>query len=126
MRFYYILGLVLFQLKGLSQDSISTSVHSQNIPQNLHLSHIEIKEQFIDFKRLKAEGYQNQFEFGEALSQSFDSLVPFYHYPVTLNLPYYLNDLTFHFAAIEWKSPIIFEIMRSMDKRSSESIYCCW
>lgn len=105
MRLYYFIGLVLFQLNGLAHDSLSTSFNAQNIPQNLHLSHIEIKEQFIDFKRLKDENYRNQFEFGEALSQSFDSLVPFYHYPATLNLPYYLSDLTFHFAAIEWEKP---------------------
>ena len=35
--------------QSIKQDTAATT--SNNIPQNLHLSHIEIKEQFVDFKR---------------------------------------------------------------------------
>lgn len=113
MRCFLISILLFFQLIGIAQDSLSTSQEATNesvnpsntIPENLQLSHIEIKKQFIDFERLNDPDYRGQFTFGEALMESFDSLVPFYHYPNTLDLPHYLNELTFHFSAIEWKKP---------------------
>ena len=111
--FIIIFFLPLLPLLGNAQDTLPTKVEketnsleqAENTPKNLHLSHIEINKQFINFKRLNDSEYRQKVAYGEALSQSFDSLVPFYHYPTTLNLPHYLNDLTFHFAAIEWKNP---------------------
>lgn len=112
-RIFCVILFFLSQLLSSAQDSLSAPaektdqfpVGESNIPKNLQLSHIEIEEQFIDFKRLNEAAYRQKLTFGEVLYQSFDSLVPFYHYPISMDLPNYLNDLTFHFAAIEWKSP---------------------
>jgi len=105
--------LLFFSFLAKAQDSLSLEVAaapipstSENIvPKNLQLSHIAIQGEFIDFTQLRDFDYQQKFPFGAALSQAFDSIVPFYHYPVTMNLPYALNDLTFHFSAIDWKTP---------------------
>ena len=94
MKYYCILTFLIFQMLVLAQDSLSnlrandapSASRIERIPKNLHLSQITIKDQFVDFKRLEDINYVNQLEFGEALRQSFDSLVPFYHYPTTLDL----------------------------------------
>jgi len=111
--FCILLWILVFQVWGSAQDSQSMSLTKfEEIPnssyqtlKNLQLSHIEIKEQFIDFKRLQDTVYRHSIPFGEALSQSFDSIAPYANYPVSMNLPHYLNDLTFHFMAIDWAAP---------------------
>jgi len=113
MRNICVILFFFCQLLGSAQDSLSTSteemdqplIKESNAPKSLDLSHIEIREQFIDFKQLNDAVYRQELAFGEALYESFDSLVPFHHYPISMDLPYYLNDLTFHFSAIDWKSP---------------------
>jgi len=100
-----LLFLFIFQLSGTAQDSSSNDSIKTNIPQTLQLSHLEIQEQFIDFKKLNDPTYRQQFDFGKALSQSFDSVPHHFNYPLNLILPYYLNTLSFHFSAIDWKAP---------------------
>ena len=96
-----LLFLIFFQIFSYGQDSLDHKL----TPQTPELSYIEIREQYIDFRKLKDSSYQHQFEFGKALSQSFDSVGPHVNYPLNLNLPHYLNNLTFHFSAIDWKAP---------------------
>ena len=74
-------------------------------PKNTTLTHIEIQQQFVDFRRLDDSVYSKQFSFGEALNNSFDSVVPFYNYPAKLKLPYNVNHLTFHFSGKDWIAP---------------------
>jgi len=113
MKFFFIPMLLSFSFLAKAQDSLSVEVASTTIPstsentvpKNLQLSHIAIQGEFIDFTQLGDSEYQQKFPFGAALSQTFDSIVPFYNYPLTMELPYYLNDLTFHFSAIDWKNP---------------------
>jgi len=85
------------------QDSIATSPTTEKV--NLSISTIEINQQFIDYRRLEDKAYRESLEFGEALYQAIDSVIPFYNYPNTMELPYYLNNLSFQFAAIDWKAP---------------------
>lgn len=99
------LFLFFCQLFCYAQDSLLNKDTKQHIPQTLQLSHIEIQEQFIDFKKLKDPSYRQQLEFGKALSESFDTVVAHFNYPLNLNLPHYLNDLTFYFSAIDWEAP---------------------
>ena len=73
--------------------------------ENLRLTHIEINQQFIDFRKLSEVSYNSSLPFGEDLSQAFDSVVGFYNYPQTMDLPYDLNHLTFYFSAIDWAGP---------------------
>ena len=74
-------------------------------PQKVELSHIEINQQFVGFRRLSDTSYQNDFSFGEELFESIDSIVAFRNYPINLNLPYELNHLTFYFSALDWAAP---------------------
>ncbi|MEL7120980.1 MAG: two-component regulator propeller domain-containing protein, partial [Bacteroidota bacterium] len=74
-------------------------------PKNIHFTHIEVNQAFIDFRRLTDSTYQKGLSFGKALSQSFDSVASFYNYPLNLDLPFGLNHLTFHFSAIDWAAP---------------------
>jgi signal transduction histidine kinase/ligand-binding sensor domain-containing protein/DNA-binding response OmpR family regulator len=75
-------------------------------PPRVRLSHMEVNEEYIDFRRLDDTSYRNSIIFGESLSQSFNSVaIPFYNYPSHLKLPHDLNHLTFHFSAIDWAAP---------------------
>ena len=74
-------------------------------PENLGLSHLDIQEQFLDFKKLSDTTYSNTLAFGKTISQSYDSVAAFHNYPINLNLPYNLNHLTFHFSATDWSAP---------------------
>jgi AraC-like DNA-binding protein len=89
------------QLNAQEESSSEEDIFTNGI----QLSHIEIQEQFIDYRKLKDPTYREEITFGEALSKAFDSTVAHYNYPVTMRLPYFLNTLTFHFAAIDWKAP---------------------
>ena len=74
-------------------------------PPVVQLNHIEIEQQFIDYRRLSDKAYQNTLRFGKKLSQAIDSVIPFHNYPVSMTLPPDLNNLTFHFSAIDWTAP---------------------
>jgi len=74
-------------------------------PPKVRLNTIELANNFVDFRRLKNVEYQQDFSFGSALSQSFDSVAVFENYPLNLNLPYDLNHLTFRFSGIDWTAP---------------------
>ncbi len=76
-----------------------------DLPPHIYLGHIAINQQFIDYRSLKDTSHQSSLSFGEKLSQSIDSIVPFFNYPQVLNLPHDLNHLTFHFSAIDWCAP---------------------
>lgn len=96
-----------------TQDSLTSERSKEQITntedirpnQSLHLSFIEINEEFVDFNRLSDPEYRGNLEFRELLHESFDSIAPYYNYPIDLDLPYELNTLSFHVAAIDWKSP---------------------
>ncbi|MCB0631761.1 MAG: response regulator, partial [Lewinella sp.] len=68
--------------------------------QPVQLTHIDINNDYIDFKRLSDPAYQQIFRFGRQLSAAFDSVPAFANYPVNPTLPYSLNQLTFHFSAV--------------------------
>ena len=87
------------------------------------LSYIDIQQQFMDYRSLSDTTYRNTLAFGEALSQSFDSVIAFNNYPTTMSLPHDLNHLTFHFSAIDWAAPHKIQYsyhMEGMDKTWSE------
>lgn len=71
----------------------------------IRLLHIEVKQQFIDYRRLTDTAYAHTLAFGEELSRSVDDVAPFYNYPLHMTLPHGLNHLTFHFSGIDWASP---------------------
>jgi len=74
-------------------------------PPSLNLLTVEIEQDYIDYRRLTDEGYRDQTESGNTLSEAYDSVAAFFNYPVDLALPYDLNHLTFNFSATDWAAP---------------------
>lgn len=71
----------------------------------VRLDYVEINQTFVDFRRLSDSSYRQSLPFEEKLAKKFDSIAAFYNYPLHMVLPYDLNHLTFHFAAIDWNLP---------------------
>ncbi|MCC5942231.1 MAG: response regulator, partial [Balneolaceae bacterium] len=80
---------------GLVMLDLNTLTLSDKIPQP-RLSHLEINEQFIDYRNIP-DSDRNQIKFTGV--QNFEN------YPLGLQLPYDKNNLTFYFAAIDWAAP---------------------
>ena len=74
-------------------------------PPKTRLSTIEVNKIFVDYRRLSDTTYRHSLDFGEALSNTFDSTVAFYNYPSDMVIPHHLNHLTFHFSTIDWAAP---------------------
>ncbi len=74
-------------------------------PPKLRFGHIEIDQQYLDFRKLRDTAYQNAFPLGKRMSSLVDSVVPFANYPPKMTLPSDLNHLTFYFSAIDWAAP---------------------
>lgn len=78
---------------------------SQAPPKNVRLSHIEINQQFVDYRNLGSGGREKKSLGEEELTQCFDSITAFHNYPDRMTLSHDLNHLTFHFSAIDWEAP---------------------
>ncbi|MEN8123139.1 MAG: two-component regulator propeller domain-containing protein, partial [Bacteroidota bacterium] len=81
----------------------------ESIPR-IQLKTIQIKEKNIDYRLLKEESRirdSNVNTLPETFYKElvFDSIEPFYNYPLNLELPHRYNHLTFYFSAIDWAAP---------------------
>jgi signal transduction histidine kinase/ligand-binding sensor domain-containing protein len=65
-------------------------------PPAVQMSHIQINQQFADYRLL---------ENNPKTTYKFDGVARYYNYPLNLELPYNDNHLTFHFSAIDWSAP---------------------
>ncbi len=65
-------------------------------PPSMQLNRIEISEQFADYRLLKDSA---------RMEMEFNGVAKFYNYPLSLELPYNSNNLTFYFSAIDWTAP---------------------
>jgi len=83
---------------GLVMLDLNTLTFSDKIPQP-RLSQLEINEQFIDYRNISdsPDSDLNQI--------TFSGVQKFENYPLSLQLPYNKNHLTFYFAAIDWAAP---------------------
>ncbi len=112
--------LWLGTLDGLTMLNLDEFQLPTEPPQQVGLNHIEIAQEFIDFRSL-TDGFPKQkYPFEKSLSQSFDSTVAFYNYPHTLNLPHELDNLTFHFSAVDWFAPHKIEYTYQLDGLENE------
>ncbi|MBK6985528.1 MAG: SpoIIE family protein phosphatase [Bacteroidetes bacterium] len=61
----------------------------------------------MDYRNIEAEIKDSLItnENEELKKVKFRGVVDFYNYPIDLELPYYLNHLTFNFSAIDWYAP---------------------
>ncbi len=65
-------------------------------PPAVYLRQLDINEQFIDYREITDS-------LGNAIA--FNGVQQFENYPLSIELPYYKNHLTFHFSAIDWNAP---------------------
>ena len=72
------------------------SFYWASAPPRIRLDHVTINNQFLDFRN-----------FGESEREmiDFESVEPFYNYPLNPVLDHEHNHLSFHFSAISWSSP---------------------
>ena len=64
-------------------------------PPVMQLNRIDINGQFVDYRHLDES---------DGMKMEFDSVARFYNYPLNLELSHSLNNLTFHFTAIDWSA----------------------
>ena len=74
----------------------NTGYAAAQTPPTVYLRQLDINDTFMDFRNLSED-------MGKDIS--FDSLKEFENYPMGLSVPYNKNDLSFHFAAIDWAAP---------------------
>jgi signal transduction histidine kinase/ligand-binding sensor domain-containing protein/DNA-binding response OmpR family regulator len=76
----------------------------------IHLDNIELGQNFIDYRELsdaiKADkpfliGANNDIGLNEV---SFTSVASYRNYPINLELPYHINNITFNFSATYWQA----------------------
>ena len=96
--------------KALTKLDLNRFRRIQSAPK-LSFSHISIKNEFVDFRKLqKAQSEKKQIEH-TAISSSnlnaieMDSVRRFGNFPENLTLPYELNEITIYFSASDWSAP---------------------
>ncbi len=96
--------------KALSTLDLNTFKLSDGVP-SIQLNSIELEQTFVDFYALQDSlksghpmivGTETKKSLGNV---KFNGLADFYNYPKDLELPYYINHITFHFSAIDWSAP---------------------
>ncbi len=91
--------------KALSMIDLNEFELDEKEPQ-IQLDNIYLQENFVDYRSLKTETNDSViFENEELKKVKFTSVADFFNYPKELELPYYLNHLTFYFSAIDWYAP---------------------
>lgn len=84
--------------KGLTVLDLNKFQLNEKAPQ-LQLDNIYLQENFVDYHNLHTDSS----EFGKQLKAiKFSEVERFHNYPKNLELPYYINHLTFNFVAIDW------------------------
>ncbi len=84
---------------GSSKSLTMLDLNHFSIPEDtpvLHLNHIEIGEQFADYRHLADNA-------GKTIN--YADVAQFYNYPLNLELPHNKNHLTFYFSATDWRAP---------------------
>lgn len=80
-------------------------------PPVIQLNNIFLNQKFIDFRTLIAETEESKNSPSDTSSRmkmrglKFSDVAPFYNYPLNLQVPHYLNHMTFDFSAIDWSMP---------------------
>ncbi len=90
--------------KALTKLDMSKFVFNKKEPK-IQLENIFIQEKFVDYRSLKATKKDSAKTATNFKDINFKEVADFYNYPSKLELPYYLNHLTFYFSAIDWYAP---------------------
>jgi serine phosphatase RsbU (regulator of sigma subunit) len=92
--------------KALSMLDLNEFQLNEKEPE-IQLENIYLQENFVDYRSIKTEIKDSLItnENEELKNIKFTGVADFYNYPKDLELPYYLNHLTFNFSAIDWYAP---------------------
>lgn len=75
------------------------------IPDPVELYQVDIRQLPLDYRRLDQPRYLASLSLPDNLPRKLGSVIPFANYPEWMRIPFGLNHLTFHFAAIEGSAP---------------------
>ncbi len=92
--------------KALSMIDMNVFKLNDKRPQ-IQLENIGLQENFVDYRNIQKEISDSLVtnENEELKKVNFTGVANYYNYPNELELPYYLNHLTFNFIAIDWYAP---------------------
>ncbi|MCC7332180.1 MAG: hypothetical protein IT232_06180, partial [Flavobacteriales bacterium] len=92
--------------KALTMLDLNEFSFNEKEPQ-IQLDNIYLQENFVDYRHLNDTVVDSSFvnENSELKNIRFSGVANFHNYPEDLELPYYLNHLTFHFSAIDRYAP---------------------
>lgn len=92
--------------KALSMLDLKEYEFNQRVPQ-VQLENIFIEGNFVDFRNIKEAEHDSlrDKEHHPINKVKFQNVHKFLNLPEKLELPYYLNHLTFNFNAIDWQGP---------------------
>ena len=96
--------------KALAMLDLNKYEQNQNAP-TIQLTDIRLQQSFIDFRKLKDsvdKGYDYYLDEAQTInlnSVEYDDVTAFTNCPEQLELPYYVNHLTFYFSGIDWSAP---------------------
>jgi signal transduction histidine kinase len=65
-------------------------------PPSMQLNRVDVNEQFIDYRN---------FNDYAGIQLKYNAVAKFHNYPLSLEIPYKNNHLTFHYSAIDWSAP---------------------
>jgi ligand-binding sensor domain-containing protein/serine phosphatase RsbU (regulator of sigma subunit) len=97
-------------VKGLTMLDAHHVKTKNEIP-HVNMESIMLEHQFVDFRSLEDSikngknvllGEKNDVNLAKI---KFGNVPAFYNYPLELELPYDINNITFNFSAIDWNSP---------------------
>ena len=96
--------------KGVTMLDMNKFVLPKKAPV-IQLNTIDIEQSFIDYRKLSDAMKKGESVFiGENRNVNlnkvkYNKVDSFNNYPTNLSLPYYINNLTFRFSAIDWSAP---------------------
>ncbi|MCB9222595.1 MAG: two-component regulator propeller domain-containing protein [Crocinitomicaceae bacterium] len=96
--------------KSLAMLDLNKYEQQQKAP-IVQITDIRLEQTFVDFRRLRDSleaGYKPKLPGNSEISLSsikFTDVSPFTNCPEQLELPYYLNHITFSFSGIDWSAP---------------------
>ncbi len=80
-------------------------------PPLVNLNNIELEQSFVDYRKLlenTERGIKTLIGANNDISLNninFTDVTPFYNYPENLELPHYINHITFNYSATDWRAP---------------------
>ncbi len=104
--------------KALLMLDLNKYVFNEEEPR-VQLDNLYLKESFVDYNALLIDStVKEKWENGKNIH--FSDVSRFGNYPKNLELPYYLNQLTFNFSALDWAAPHKLKYQYKLDGLDSD------